>query len=101
MKLRRCCWKNILNRLPQEKAKHDPCDISIRKDEHDLCDISVPKTAAESPRPRDGLRGGGTGRPHRAVARQSHLLVPLAQRVAAPAATRSLHRPRPNRHGRL
>src|SRR5262244_2217604 len=38
---------------------------------------------------------------HRAAARQSHLVVPLAQRVAAPAATRPLHRPRPDRHGRL
>ena len=28
-------------------------------------------------------------------------VVPLAQRVAAPAATRPLHRPRPDRHGRL
>src|SRR6266446_4119610 len=70
-------------------------------DEHDLRGISVPKTAAAGPRPRDGVRGGGTGRPHRAVARQSHLVVPLAQRVAAPAATRPLHRPRPDRHGRL
>jgi hypothetical protein len=32
---------------------------------------------------------------------QSHLVVSLAQRVAAPAATRPLHRPRPDRHGRL
>src|SRR6516165_4416233 len=70
-------------------------------DEHDLCDIPVPKTAVPSPRPRDGIRGGGTGRPHRTVARQSHLLVHLAQRVAAPAATRPLYRPRPDRHGRL
>ena len=33
-------------------------------------------------RQRDGVRRGGTGRPHRAAARQSHLVVPLAQRVA-------------------
>src|SRR5215469_15345325 len=35
------------------------------------------------------------------LARQSHLVVPLAQRAAAPAAARPLHRPRPDRHGRL
>src|SRR5262245_47037 len=69
--------------------------------EHDLCDISIPKAAAAGPRQRDGVRGGGRGRPHRAAARQSHLVVPLAQRVAAPAATRPLHRPGPDRHGRL
>src|SRR5262249_26210221 len=65
-------------------------------DEHDLRGISVPKTAAAGPRPRDGVRRGGTGRPHRAVARQSHLIVPLAQRAALRAATRPLHRARPD-----
>src|SRR5438046_8635682 len=64
-----------------------------RRRPHDLCGISVPKAAAAGPRQRDGVRGGGRGRPHRAAARQSHLVVPLAQRVAAPAATRPLHRP--------
>ena len=42
-------------------------------DEHDLRGISVPKTTAAGTWPRDGVRGGGTGRPHRAVARQSHI----------------------------
>src|SRR6476646_7213729 len=70
-------------------------------DEQDLRGISVPKAAAAGPRPRDGIRGGGSGRSHRAAARQSHLVVPLAQRDAAPAATGPLHRPRPDRHGRL
>src|SRR5215470_12836676 len=64
-----------------------------RRSKHDLCGISVPKTATASPRPRDGLRGGGTGRPYRTVARQPDLVVPVAQRVAAPATTRPLHRP--------
>src|SRR5262249_18186875 len=69
----------------------------LEESEHDLCSISVPKKAAAGPWPRDGIRGGGRGRPHRAAARQSHLVVPLAQRVAAPAPTRPLHAPRPNR----
>src|SRR5678816_4290806 len=68
-----------------------------RKSQHDLCGISLPKAAAADPWQRDGVRGGGRGRPHRAAARQSHLVVPVAQRVAAPAATRPLHRPRPDR----
>src|SRR5580704_11857849 len=70
-----------------------------RRTQHDLCGIPVPKAAAAGPRPRDGVRGGGDGRPHRAAARQSHLVVPLAQRVAVPAATRPLHRPRSDRYG--
>jgi len=49
-----------------------------RRSEHDLCGISIPKAAAAGPRPPDGLRGGGRGRPHRASARESHLIVPLA-----------------------
>src|SRR6202020_1470934 len=58
-----------------------------RRSEHDLCGISVSKAAPPDPRPRDGVCGGGTGRPHRAVARESHLVLPLAQCLAAPAAT--------------
>src|SRR5215468_2760382 len=69
-----------------------------RRSQHDLCGISVQKAAAAGPRQGDGVRGGGRGRSHRAAARQSHLVVPLAQRVAALAATRPLHRPRPDRH---
>src|SRR6516225_8664090 len=80
---------------------HETLSKAWHGNEHDLCSISIPKTAAAGPRPRDGVRGGGTGRPHRAVARQSHLILPLAQRVATPATTRPLHRPRPDRHGRL
>src|SRR5258708_24530222 len=76
-------------------------DKERRRSQHDLCGISVPKAAAAGPGPGDGVRGGGRGRPHRAAARQSYLVVPLAQRVAAPAATRPLHRPRPDRHWRL
>jgi hypothetical protein len=41
----------------------------------------------------------GRGRPHCAAAWQFHLVVPLAQCVAA--AARPLHRPRPDRHGQL
>ena len=41
----------------------------------------------------------GKRRPHRAAARQSHLRLPLAQRVAVLPATRPLHRSRPDRHG--
>src|SRR5215470_9296305 len=64
-----------------------------RKRRHrDLCDISVPKEAAAGPRQRDGVRGGGRGRPHRAAARQSYVVVSMAERVAAPAATGPLHR---------
>ncbi|MFD0507678.1 haloalkane dehalogenase [Streptomyces chiangmaiensis] len=55
--------------------------------------MSISKAAAEGPRPRDGVRGGGRGRPHRAAARQSHLVVPLAQCVAASAVAGPLHRP--------
>src|SRR5262249_26100516 len=68
-------------------------ESKLEESEHDLCSISVPKKVAAGLWPRDGIRGGGRGRPHRAAARQSHLVVPLAQRVAAPAATRPLHRP--------
>src|SRR5262249_48049459 len=74
---------------------------SWRGNEHDLCGISVPKAAAAGPRQGDGVRGGGRRRPHRVAAWQSHFVVPLAQRIATPAATRPLHRPRPDRHGRL
>src|SRR6516162_3325881 len=72
-----------------------------RRNEHDLCDISLPKATAAGPRQRDGVRGGRGGRLYRAAARQSHLVVSLAQRVTALAATRPLHRSRPDRHGRL
>src|SRR4029453_2646876 len=34
-----------------------------RRSQHDLCGISVPKAAAAGPRQRDGVRGGGRGRP--------------------------------------
>src|SRR5438034_5900186 len=63
-----------------------------RRSEHDLCGISISKAAAASPRQRDGLRGCGTGRSHCAVARQSHVVVPVAKCVAPFAATRPLHR---------
>src|SRR5215510_733208 len=69
------------------RSEHGLCGI---RSEQDLCGISVPKAAAAGPRPRDGVRRGGRGRPHRAAARQSHLVVPLAQRVAAPAAARCI-----------
>src|SRR5215469_14575106 len=75
--------------------------LNERRNEHDLCGISVPKAAAAGPWQRDGVRGDGGGRPYRAAARQSHLVVSLAQRLAAPAATRPLHRSRPDRHGRF
>src|SRR5215831_20439542 len=71
---------------------------SKKENEHDFCNISIPKTATASPRPRNGVRGGGKGRPHCAAAWQSHFILPLAQCVATPAATRSLHRPRSARH---
>src|SRR5215831_20108216 len=74
----------------------------IAKEEpHDFFSISVSKEAAAGPRQGDGIRGGGRGPPHRAATRQSNLVVSLAQRVATPAATRPLHRPRPDRHGRF
>jgi hypothetical protein len=64
----KCCWKTFLVAY-YRRTEHD---------EHDLCDFSLSKTAAASPRPRNGVRGGGRGRPDRTVARQSHLVVPLA-----------------------
>src|SRR5262249_43643503 len=76
------------------RSEHGLCSITI---EQDLCGISVPKAAAAGSRPRDGVRRGGKGRPHRAAARQSPLVVPLAHRVTTSAATRPLHRPRPDR----
>src|SRR5262245_28198367 len=80
---------------------HENLSKAWHGSEPDLCCFSVPKKAAAGPRQGDGVRGGGKGRPDRAAARQSHLVVPLAQRVAALAAARPLHRPRPDRHGRL
>src|SRR6516165_4758225 len=52
------------------RSEHDLC--GIKGSEQDLCGISVQKAAAAGPWPRDGVRGGGKGRPHRAAARQSH-----------------------------
>src|SRR5215510_1282149 len=80
---------------------HETLSKAWHGSEYDLCSISIPKAAAAGPWPRNGVRGGGRRRPHRAASRQSDLVVPLAQRVAAPAATRPLHRPRPDRYGRL
>src|SRR5262249_32851092 len=62
------------------RSEHGLCS---NRSEQDLCGISLSKAAAAGPRPRDGVCGGGRGRPHSAAARQSHLVVPLAQRVAA------------------
>src|SRR5215831_542950 len=74
---------------------------SYRRGKHDLCGFPVSKAAAASPRPRNGVCGGGRRRPHCTVARQSHLVVSLAQRVAALAVIRPLYCARPDRDGRL
>src|SRR6516164_1676271 len=63
--------------VPQQLTWSEATNLQIdirsseadRRSEHDLCGISVPKAAAAGPRQRDGIRGGGRGRPHRATAR--------------------------------
>lgn len=78
----------------------------LGRSKRDLSSISVPKAAAAGPRWRDGVCGDGvcggwTRRPHRAAARQSNLVISLAQRVAASATAWPLHRSRSDRYGRL
>jgi len=71
------------------------CGNTLRQryDEVGIAAFSDQKNGG-GPRQRDGV----LLRPS-CCCTQSHLVVPLAQRVAAPAATRPLHRPRPDRHG--
>src|SRR5215831_11325250 len=67
-----------------EKTKSDPQvqapattegnhDDPTERSRRDLCGISVSKASAAGPRQRDGVRGGGRGRPNSAAAWQSHL----------------------------
>src|SRR5262249_53829911 len=73
------CPKVEIENFNRKRMKpHETVSKAWHGNEHDLRSISVPKVAAAGPRQRDGLRGSGRGRSHRAVARQSHIVVPLA-----------------------
>src|SRR5215475_12309051 len=76
-----------------------PARLQRRRSKNDLSGISLPKAATTGPRPGDGIRGSRRGRPYRAAARQSHLVVPVAQRHTVPAAAGPLHCAGPNRNG--
>src|SRR5215813_15041436 len=68
----------VFNGVAQKVGSQDEGFFSkLAEGEDDLCRISVPKASAAGPRQRDGVRGGGRGRPHRAAARQPHFVVPL------------------------
>src|SRR5262249_34938818 len=87
------------------KTRHKQrTSVVHRRSKHDranLRGVSVPKKAEATLWPPDGLRGSGARRSYRPAARQSDIVVSLAQRDPALGGIGPLHCPGPDRYGRL
>src|SRR5262249_15049866 len=103
----RCGWRfgaEALTRVIHETRHKQWTSVVHRRSNHDkanLRGVSIPKKAEATLWPPDGVRGSGARRSYRPAARQSDVVVSLAQRDPTPGDTGPLHCPGPDRHGRL